>query len=104
MAAIGSVHMPLVVIVVVAVVVAVFMVRMASVRCVLAVSTVFWFEGFVHRNHCHMHVAQHVSQYMVGFNFQMICLKFNGYMAVTQMVGGAGQIKHTAMVRAMGNT
>ena len=79
----------------------VIMVGMIGVRSVFAVSAVFRLKGFVHRNHCHVHIAQHVGQYMVGFDFQMIGLQFNRHMAVSQVVGGTGQIEQAAVVRAM---
>ena len=37
-----------------------------------------------------MHGAQHVSQHMVRFNFQVIGFEFNCHMAVTQVVSSAG--------------
>ena len=40
---------------------------------------------------------------MVGFDFQVIGLQFNGHMAVAQVVGGAGQVKRCAVRRAMGD-
>ena len=40
---------------------------------------------------------------MVGFDFQVIGLQFNGHMAVAQVVGGAGQVKRRAVRCAMGD-
>ena len=81
----------------------VIMVGMIGVRSVFAVSAVFRLKGFIYCDDCHVHIAQHVGQYMVGFDFQMIGLQFNRYMAVAQVVGGAGQIEQAAVVRAMGD-
>ena len=64
-------------------------VGMTDVRCVFAVSTVFRFKRFVDSHHRHVHVAQHIGQHMVGFDFQMIGLQLDGHMAVAQVVGGA---------------
>ena len=60
---------------------------------VTAVSTTFWFKGFMHSHYCHVHGTQHVGQNVVGLNFQMVGLQLNRYMAVTQVVGGTCQVK-----------
>ena len=77
------------------------MVTVTGVRSVFTVCTVFRFKRFVDSHHRHVHVAQHVGQHMVGFDFQMIGLQFNRHMAVSQVVGGTGQIEQAAVVRAM---
>ena len=84
--------------------VTVIMVGMTGVRSVFAVSAVFRLKGFVHRNYRHVHISQHVGQHMVGFDFQMIGLQFNRHMAVSQVVGGTGQIKQAAMVGTVRDT
>ena len=65
-------------------------VTVSGVRGVFSVRTVFRFKRFVDSHHCHVHVAQHVGQHMVGFDFQMVGLQLDGYMPVTQVVGGPG--------------
>ena len=69
----------------------------------LAISTVFWFETFTHLVDDEVHGTQHIGQHMVGFDFQVIGLQFNGHMAVAQVVGGAGQVKRRSVRCAMGD-
>ena len=69
----------------------------------LAISTVFGLKAFMHLIHDEVHGTQHISQHMVGLNFQMVGLQFDGHMAVAQVVGGAGQIKRRAVRCAMGD-
>ena len=69
----------------------------------LAIGTVFGFETFTHLVDNEVHGTQHIGQHMVGFDFQVIGLQFNGYMAVAQVIGGAGQVKRRAVRCAMGD-
>ena len=57
------------------------------------ISTPLGFKRFLHGHHRHVHGAQHVSQHMVGFDFQMIGLQLYGHMAVAQVVCRTCQIK-----------
>jgi hypothetical protein len=63
------------------------------VATVVAVRATLWLEGFIDFNDMQMHGTQHVGQHMVGLDFQMIGLQFDGHMAVAQVVGRAGQIE-----------
>ena len=69
----------------------------------LAIGTVFGFETFTHLVDDEVHGTQHIGQHMVGFDFQVIGLQFNGHMAVAQVIGGAGQVKRRAVRCAMGD-
>ena len=69
----------------------------------LAISTVFWLKTFTHLVDDEVHGAKHLGQHMVGFNFQVIGLQFDGHMAVAQVVGGAGEVKRRAVRCAMGD-
>ena len=51
--------------------------------------------------HDQVHGAQHVCQYVVGFDLQMVRLEFDRHVAVAQVVGGANQIERRAVLRAM---
>ncbi len=82
----------------------VIMVTISGVRSVFTVRAVFRLKGFVNSHHRHVHVAKHVGQHMVGFDFQMIGLQLNRHMAVAQVVGGAGQIKQAAVVGTVRDT
>ena len=42
------------------------------------------------------HGAQHVRQYMVGLDFQVVGLELDGHMAVAQVVCGTGQVEERA--------
>ena len=73
MAATGAVHVWLVMCVSMFVLMGFVMcmlVCMACMRAVLAISAVFRLKGFVNSYHRHVHVAQHIGQHMVGFDFQ----------------------------------
>ena len=76
---------------------------MAMPTPMLAISTVFGFETLMHLIDNEVHGTQHIGQHMVGFDFQVIGLQLNGHMAVTQVVGGAGQVKRRSMGCAMGD-
>ena len=69
----------------------------------VAISPVFGLEGFRHRHHRHVHGTQHVGQHMVGLDLQVVGLQFDGYVAVAQVVGGAGQVKGRAVFCASGD-
>ena len=56
--------------------------------------------GFLHGQ---VHGAQQVSQHMVGLDFEVIGLQFDGHVAVAQVVGSAGQVKRTAVGGAGGD-
>ena len=62
-----------------------------------AVGAAFGLEGFTDFMDDQMHGAQHVRQHMVGFDFQVIRLELNRHMAVSQVVGRAGQVKGAAV-------
>jgi len=69
----------------------------------LAISAVFGLKTFINLVDDEVHGTQHVGQHMVGFDFQVIGLQFNGHMAVSQVVGGASQVKRRAVRCAMGD-
>ena len=79
---------------------------MSAVAVPMPVSTcgiraVFGFKAFVYRMHDQVHGAQHVGQYVVGLNLQVVGLEFDGYMPVAQVVGGAYQVIRCAVLRAV---
>ena len=82
----------------------VVMVTVTGMRCVFAICAVFRFKRFIHGDDRNVHVAQHVGQHMVGFDFQMVGLQLDRHMPVAQVVGGAGQIEQAAVARAMRDT
>ena len=47
-----------------------------------------------------VHAAQHLGQHRVGLELQAVALHFELHMAVTQVVGGAGQVSGGAVLRA----
>ena len=47
-----------------------------------------------------MHGAKHFRQHGIGFNLEVIGLKFNGHMAIAQVIGCACEIKGRTMCRA----
>jgi hypothetical protein len=56
--------------------------------------------GFLHGE---VHGAQHVGQHMVRLDLEVVCLQLDLHVAVAQVVGGAGQVKRTAMFSAWGD-
>ena len=61
-------------------------VRMCLVRVTLAaVGAAFGFKRFLHRDHGHVHGAQHVGQHMVGLDLQVVGLELDRHMAVAQV-------------------
>jgi hypothetical protein len=80
--------------VIVIVIVTVLTVAMTMRMSMAAVGSTLWLKRLMYRHHRHVHGTQHVGQHMVWLNFQMIRLQLNGYMAVTQVVGSARQVKH----------
>jgi len=91
--------MPVIVVVVMILCVAVpmSMVAVAIMGHMAAVGTAFRLKRHISLHHGHVHAAQHVGQYMVGLNLQVIGLQLNRHMAVAQVVGGAHQIKRAAV-------
>ena len=61
-------------------------VAVAIVGHMAAVGTAFGFKRQVGFDDGHVHAAQHVGQHMVGLNFQVVGLQFDGHMAVAQVV------------------
>ncbi len=68
-----------------------------------AVSATFGLKRFLHRHHCHVHGAQHISKHVVGFNLQVVGLQLNRHMAVAEVIGRTGQIKRRAMLCTRGD-
>jgi hypothetical protein len=53
--------------------------------------------------HDHVHRLKHCLEHMIGLNFEVVCLKFNGYVPIAQMVRGPCEVKWTSVVGAMGD-
>jgi hypothetical protein len=76
---------------------------MAAVVTTGGIGAVLGFKGLIDRVHDQMHGAQHVGQYMVGFNLQVVGLQFDRHMPVAQVVGGADQVEGRPVVAAVGD-
>jgi len=70
---------------------------------VVAIGTAFGFKGFGHGHHRQVHRPEHLGQHVVGLDFQVVGLEFDGHMAVAQVVGRAGQVKGRTMLGAGGD-
>ena len=57
----------------------------------------------MHVCHLQAHASQHVGQHMVGFDLEVICLQFDGDMAIAQVVSRTHEVKRRAVVRVMGD-
>lgn len=79
------------------IVVSVMMVTVPIIGDMTAIGATFGFKWQIRFHHGHVHAAQHVGQYMVGLNLQVVGLQLNGYMAVTQVVSGTHQIEGGAV-------
>jgi hydrogenase/urease accessory protein HupE len=88
----GAMHMTVCVVVIMCVAMIVRL-PMALRVSVAAVRAAFWLKRFLHGHHRHVHGAQHVGEYMIGFDFQMVGLQLNRHMAVTQVISRTRQIK-----------
>ena len=67
------------------------------------IRTVFRLKTLLHRMHDHVHRLKHCLEHMIGLNFEVVCLKFNGYVPIAQMVRGPCEVKWTSVVGAMGD-
>ena len=74
------------------------LVRVAGCCCIRAR---LGFESLVRFAHDQVHLAQHVGQYMIGFQLQMVGLELQLHMAVAQVVGGAQQVERGTMVNTV---
>ena len=83
--------------------VAVSMPMPAMGEAAAGVGAVFGLKGLVHRVHDQVHGAQHVGQYVVGFDLQVVGLELDGHVPVAQVVGRADQVVGRAVLGAMGD-
>src|SRR6056300_1274672 len=68
-----------------------------SVRvAMVTISTAFRFKGCRDLINNQMHRAKHFGKYMIGFNFEVIGLELNRYVAIPQVIRRAYQIKRRA--------
>ena len=74
-----------------------FLVRMPMSMAANAVGATFGLKRFVDFDDDQVHGTQHVGQHMVGLDFQMVWLELDRYMAISQVVGRAGQVKGAAV-------
>ena len=58
------------------------------------------FEGGLFLGDDQVHALEHLRQYVIGFDLQVVRLQFDLHVPVAQVVGRAGQIEGTALVRA----
>ena len=57
------------------------------------ISPTFRLKGLFHRMHDQMHGLQHLGQYMIRLDFEVVGLEFNRHMAIAQMVSRPNQVK-----------
>ena len=69
----------------------------------VTVSPALGFKRILHFCHLQAHASQHVGQHMVGFDLEVICLQFDGDMAIAQVVSRTHEVKRRAVVRVMGD-
>jgi hypothetical protein len=70
-----------------------------SQQSTVAIRSRFGLESGLDLLDFHAHLPHEVGQHMVGLDFQMIRLQFNGHMPIAQVVGGAHQGPVRAGVR-----
>ncbi len=76
----------IVAVVMVMVMVMVFAMTVSRATMVSAICATFRFKRFFHRVENQVHRSQHVGQYRIRFNFEVIGLEFYGHMSIAQVV------------------